>query len=109
MLAAESSRNISHDQDQAQHLGNAIRLLGAIPALYHNSQRFFWIGWRDIYERAVVRIREIAGSDEIWEKVYAEGQKLSMPEAVTLALHELQRHNHEAGPRLARPEGKDGI
>ena len=106
--AARSSQNMPPGQEQAQRLSNAVRLLGTIPALYHNSHMFFWVGWLEIYERVVVKIREIAG-EQVWTKAYAEGQMLSMPQAVTLALHELQRHNHETGSVLAHPGGKDGI
>jgi len=65
--------------------------LGAIPSLNKNIHMFFWVGWsRDIYERAIAQIREMA-ADETWEKAFAEGAALSMQQAVAIALQELQR------------------
>ena len=41
-----------------------------------------------MYERAVAKIHEVAGKD-IWAKAYAEGQILTLSQAMALALQEL--------------------
>ena len=72
-------------------LVNAIRLLGTIPSLNQNLHFFFWLGWwRDVYKQTVAEVHEMTTS-ELWEKAFAEGQALSMPEALAIALQELQR------------------
>jgi tetratricopeptide (TPR) repeat protein len=81
----------AHVSPENASLSNAIRLLGAIPALNQNLHMFFWLGWwRDIYEQAVAQIR-VMTTDETWEKTFAEGGTLSMQQAVAIALQELQR------------------
>jgi hypothetical protein len=52
---------------------------------------FFWPGWHEIYERANAQVRAIAG-EAIWEEAIAEGERLSMQQALALALEELQSH-----------------
>jgi len=84
-------RPAANGNQETSRLVNAIRLLGAIPSLNKNIHMFFWVGWsRDIYERAIAQIREMA-ADETWEKAFAEGAALSMQQAVAIALQELQR------------------
>jgi hypothetical protein len=69
---------------------NAVRLLGAIPSLNQNIHMFFWVGWgNDVYEQAVARTREMT-TDKAWERAFAEGSALSMPEALAIAVQELQ-------------------
>jgi hypothetical protein len=69
---------------------NAVRLLGAIPSLNKNVHTFFWLGWwREIYERTIAQVRKIT-ANETWEKAFAEGETLSMQQALTIALQELQ-------------------
>jgi predicted ATPase len=69
---------------------NAIRLLGAIPALNQNLHMFFWVGWwRDVYDQAIARMRGLTTTD-VWEQAFAEGGALSMQEALAIAVQELQ-------------------
>jgi len=91
ILAAMPFKNGPDAKEPGLSLISAVRLLGAIPPLSQNSHMFFWMGWHEIYQRAVAKVREIAGA-EIWEQAFAEGQTLSMPQAVALALQELQRN-----------------
>jgi tetratricopeptide (TPR) repeat protein len=78
-------------KEQTPSLINAVRLLGAVPALNQNIHMFFWVGWgSDVYERAVAQVREMT-NDETWETAFEEGGTLSMQQAQTIALQELQR------------------
>ncbi len=78
-------------KEQTSSLMNAVRLLGAVPALNQNIHMFFWVGWgSDVYERAVAQVREMT-NNETWETAFAEGRTLSMQQAQTIAIQELQR------------------
>ena len=78
-------------KEQTPSLINAVRLLGAVPALNQNIHMFFWVGWgSDVYERAVAQVREMT-NDETWETAFEEGGTLSMQQAQKIALRELQR------------------
>jgi len=80
-------------KEETSSLVNAIRLLGAIPSLNKNLHMFFWLGWwRDVYEQAVAQVRALT-TDETWEKAFIEGETLSMPQALAIALQELQTPN----------------
>jgi hypothetical protein len=77
-------------QERTLSLLNAIRLLGAIPSLNQNLHTFFWVGWwSDVYERAIAQGRGLT-TDETWEKAFTEGGRLSVQEAMAIALQELQ-------------------
>ena len=96
ILAARPSQSMSGKKSPIPSLINAIKLLGAIPALTQNSHVLFWIGWRELYEQAVAKIHAIAAED-IWAKAFAEGQALTMAQAATLALRELDgKQSHDA-------------
>ena len=88
----EKSRD-DHEKEQTSRLMNAIRLLGVIPSLTQNLHMFFWVGWgSDVYEQAVAQTRGMT-TDETWEKTLAEGETLSLPQAMSIALEELQRQS----------------
>ncbi|HLO14751.1 MAG TPA: hypothetical protein VK206_07980, partial [Anaerolineales bacterium] len=92
MLAAKlfQEQTTKSEKEQTSSLMNAVRLLGAIPVLNQNLHMFFWLGWwRDVYEQTITQVRGMV-RDEIWEKAFAEGETLSMQEALTIALQELQ-------------------
>jgi len=91
MLAARPFQNMAEINEPVPRLINAVRLLGAIPPLNQNSHMFFWPGWREMYERANAQLHAIAG-EEIWEKAITEGERLSMQQALALALEELHSH-----------------
>jgi predicted ATPase len=81
----------TNGKQETSSLLNAIRLLGAIPALNQNPHTFFWLGWwRNIYERTIAQVREMT-ADETWKRAFAEGEAFSMQQAVTIAVQELQR------------------
>jgi hypothetical protein len=78
-------------KEQASRLMNAICLLGAIPSLNQNIHMFFWVGWgSDVYEQAIGQLRGMT-NEETWERAFAEGGALSMQQALSIALQELQR------------------
>ena len=81
----------NNGKEQTPSLMNAVRLLGAVPALNQNIHMFFWVGWgSDVYEQAVARVRGMT-TDETWERAFAEGGTLSMQQAVELAQQELHK------------------
>jgi tetratricopeptide (TPR) repeat protein len=76
-------------KEQTIRLMNAIRLLGVIPSLNQNLHMFFWVGWgSDVYEQAMAQARGLT-TDETWETSFAEGETLSLPQALSIALQEL--------------------
>ena len=96
VLPAKTLRRSTGEKSPIPSLINATKLLGAIPALTQNSHVLFWVGWRELYEQAVAKIHAVAAED-IWSNAFAEGQALTMAQAATLALHELNgKQSHDA-------------
>ena len=101
ILAAMPFQNQPDAKQSTPSLINAVRLLGAIPALNQNIHMFFWLGWwSGVYERAVAQLHSLT-NNEVWEKAFAEGEKLSLQQAVSTALQELGPNNREEAPFLS--------
>jgi hypothetical protein len=85
-------QSMGNGKEVTPSLVNAVRLLSAIPSLNQNLHTFFWLGWwRNVYEQTTSQAKALT-PDEIWKQAFAEGEMLSMQQAVTLALEELQVH-----------------
>ncbi|HXD10641.1 MAG TPA: hypothetical protein VN653_11310, partial [Anaerolineales bacterium] len=108
ILAARQTHSAHDEPAPTPGLINAIRLLGALPSLTQSSHMLFWTGWREIYERAVARIHDVADK-ETWAKAYTEGQGLTLAQAVAIALQELGEKRFQDSIVQAGLEGKDGI
>jgi predicted ATPase len=90
ILSTRLFQDQANAKEDSSSILNAVRLLGAIPALNQNVHMFFWLGWwAEVHEKAVLWTRN-AIVEETWKKAYAEGEALSMQQALAIALQELQ-------------------
>ncbi len=90
ILATTRFQNQAHTKEPDPGLINAVRLLGAIPALNQSVHMVFWLGWwSEVHERAVLQARRVM-DDATWEKTFAEGAALTMQQAAAIALQEVQ-------------------
>jgi predicted ATPase len=82
-------QSTGNGNEHASSFVNAVRLLGAIPALNQNLHSFFWVGWwRDVYEQTVAQVKEMT-TEETWKNAFEKGAAFTMQQALAIALQEL--------------------
>jgi hypothetical protein len=66
----------------------AMKFCGVVMPILEGSRPFLWHGWTGVYDKIVSYIHTLVDESQ-WDSTLAEGTGIPMPQAVAIALRQL--------------------